>query len=1189
MYSVATRRLSILIVGLVISALAIHAGPSFADSITWNSPSGGNWNDALNWDPNNVPDAPSEVAVFPAEGGTFDTNLNTSVNIGGLDFLNSYATLILAGSLTVSGEGAIVENQGTIRSGGGTSLTGLVHNATEGLIEVKPGHAIYLYGPTVTNDGTMRINPDQSSTDAYLYIAAAGMTIDGSGELVLSTGGTPADANLASWYGSFYNGADHTIRGEGRVSTSLHNYGTISGDVPGRALVLVSEAKTNEGTFEATGGGTLQILNGPITQTAVGRIFANGGTVELNGASVTSGRLESAMGSAVRTTGTTYLYGITNEGEYELAGGTACYLYGPTVTNDGTMTINADATDTNTYLYIASYNLALEGSGDIVLQAPGNGANAQVADWYGSFVQGPLHTIHGSGTIGVAFSNDGLVSGDDPAGALVLSGAAKTNQGTLDSSSGGTLTISGVQITQTGAGRIVAGTGATTQLTGGARVISGGLENLGGTLETVGTTFLEGVSVAGEYDLGDGTTTYIYGASTNDGTIVVHDGGSAPNTVLYVATYGARLDGSGDLDLRASGELEDAAIYSYYGSLIQGPAHTIHGTGRIDVTLTNEGTVVADDEGGVLQLNAEAKTNKGLMAATNGGTLLLTSTNVTQDGGRFLADGGTVEIGASATVTGGSFETANDGVTSTSGTSYLHSVTNEGRLDHNAGAVVFFYENMANNGTWTVNPAGTTATTVIYTATYGGRLDGTGELVLNAVGALDNATIYSYYGNLTQGAGHTIRGRGRIATTLTNEGNVIADINGSTLRLDAEGKSNAGLFRATNGGTLEVLVTTPNSGTAEAMAGGLLRFSTPPANYASGTLTGGTWKASGGGTLRLDGCAISTLNAQVYVDGATSHFDGDGSGTAALAGLHTIQEKGFLSISGGYDLSTPGGLVSSGDIVIGPGTTLTVNGRFEHTPSAARSCRSVIDGVLAPADSVVVDGGWLVGNGMVMADVLNTCRANPGNPIGTLTIDGNYEQAGSGELYIDLAGTEEGSYDRLAVTGEARLAGTLLVDGAEGFGAQDGDSFVILTCGSRVGEFDNVFACPAPGVCMQVVYEADRVIVVGHDVAPAGIGDDGPEAILPTALHLSSRMGPSGASQLRLDLPEPSRVSLDVFDGSGRRVDLVHEGELPAGSHEFTWTGRGAGRVASGMYFVRARVETREDSRVLTTRALVVR
>lgn len=58
---------------------------------------------------------------------------------------------------------------------------------------------------------------------------------------------------------------------------------------------------------------------------------------------------------------------------------------------------------------------------------------------------------------------------------------------------------------------------------------------------------------------------------------------------------------------------------------------------------------------------------------------------------------------------------------------------------------------------------------------------------------------------------------------------------------------------------------------------------------------------------------------------------------------------------------------------------------------------------------------------------------------------------------------------------------------------------------------------------------------------------------------------------LRFALPRPGRVSLAVFDPSGRRVRQLAEGDTEAGPHAVVWDGRddAGSRVGSGLYFVR--------------------
>ena len=69
------------------------------------------------------------------------------------------------------------------------------------------------------------------------------------------------------------------------------------------------------------------------------------------------------------------------------------------------------------------------------------------------------------------------------------------------------------------------------------------------------------------------------------------------------------------------------------------------------------------------------------------------------------------------------------------------------------------------------------------------------------------------------------------------------------------------------------------------------------------------------------------------------------------------------------------------------------------------------------------------------------------------------------------------------------------------------------------------------------------------------------------------RPNPFGADlAVRYDLPEPTPVTVDVYDAAGRRVArLLGGGMQPAGQHRVTWNGAdGRGRpVGSGIYFIR--------------------
>ncbi|MBD3368458.1 MAG: hypothetical protein GF405_09860 [Candidatus Eisenbacteria bacterium] len=76
----------------------------------------------------------------------------------------------------------------------------------------------------------------------------------------------------------------------------------------------------------------------------------------------------------------------------------------------------------------------------------------------------------------------------------------------------------------------------------------------------------------------------------------------------------------------------------------------------------------------------------------------------------------------------------------------------------------------------------------------------------------------------------------------------------------------------------------------------------------------------------------------------------------------------------------------------------------------------------------------------------------------------------------------------------------------------------------------------------------------------------------PNAATLSLAATPAvGSARMALQLPEPGRATVTVYDASGRRVATPLDRDLPAGPTEVTWNGNTADgrRVSSGVYFFR--------------------
>ena len=87
----------------------------------------------------------------------------------------------------------------------------------------------------------------------------------------------------------------------------------------------------------------------------------------------------------------------------------------------------------------------------------------------------------------------------------------------------------------------------------------------------------------------------------------------------------------------------------------------------------------------------------------------------------------------------------------------------------------------------------------------------------------------------------------------------------------------------------------------------------------------------------------------------------------------------------------------------------------------------------------------------------------PGHSPGVATFDGDVAFSATARLEIELAGTTPGTeYDVVNVGGRATLGGTLQVVLLGGFVPQAGDSFRVLTYGSRAGDFDRYLGLDLP-------------------------------------------------------------------------------------------------------------------------------
>jgi hypothetical protein len=305
--------------------------------------------------------------------------------------------------------------------------------------------------------------------------------------------------------------------------------------------------------------------------------------------------------------------------------------------------------------------------------------------------------------------------------------------------------------------------------------------------------------------------------------------------------------------------------------------------------------------------------------------------------------------------------------------------------------------------------------------------------------------------------------------------------------------NNAGLVRLTGAGSLVTPLgaSFTNTGTVE-VDGGTLSVGTL-SNLSGTTLTGGTYVVRG--ALRFNNADVRTNAASIVLDGPAS-LVANQLGVNALSNLSTNAGAGSFTIQNGRNFTTAGDFTNNGTLGAGAGSAFAVNGaltnlsggtlsggtyliggtlRFNNAAISTNAATIVLDGTGAAAivdqfgndalTNLAVNNGSLSAlNGRNFTTVGNF--SNNGTltlgPASTFSMNGDYTEGGTGTLEVQLGGTvDTGLFGRMVVTGAVNLAGTLTATVVGTYSPTTGDTFTVLTYGSRNGDFDTP---PAKGL-----------------------------------------------------------------------------------------------------------------------------
>jgi len=753
------------------------------------------------------------------------------------------------------------------------------------------------------------------------------------------------------------------------------------------------------------------------------------------------------------------------------ADGTTLDLFGPTLSNSGSMTLNA-ALNTTALELGAGQTLTISGGGSIALS---NNASNVIYGAGATLIN--QETIQGSGTIGgtnglgndqMVLMNSGTINANQSVPLQIdAAEATGTNTGTIEATNRAALMLYS-SLVNTGGTILATGSGSTVQLagatiSGGTLTSSAGGGILGETNSTLDGTTADTltISAGSTFEQVNGDMVFLAGTITDNGNFLMD--GTTKTTILEGTGTEVTLAGTGTLTMANSSNNKiqgPGATFSFINDA------TIQGSGYIGwgkyISVVNNGVINAN-QSSLLEIKPDdGFTNKGMVEATNGATLELYKYHMENASGTILASGtnSQVQINA-ATLMGGTLSTTSGGLIVVSGGATLDgaaslvTLTSGSSLQIPDSQVVNLDGTFTDNGTMTLNSSG--GITQLSVTAAGTTLNGSGTLSLSN----NNNQITGTTGSslttsaIIQGSGNV--GNGQIG--LLNRGTIHAN-QSVPLIIDP---SSTGKFQ--NQGTLQV-----DAGSTLQIAGssgGFRNF-----NPTTGTLAGGIYQVTG--TLQLStpnsrSNNIVTNGASITLTGTSSQILNQSNGNA-LATLASVTNKGSFTLAGNQSFTAAGAFSNAGLLKVSSGSTFTVAGGGSYTQTggattvdgtlATSSTASFRSGSMFPigAGSINFNGGSVFGNGgSLSANVSSSAALTPADSAtttGTLSITGNYTQNSTGALNVRIASAT--GYNRLAVSGSATLGGTLNIGRLGGYIPPVGSTFTLLSAGSVTGQFATV-------------------------------------------------------------------------------------------------------------------------------------
>jgi hypothetical protein len=390
------------------------------------------------------------MLIDGAQAGT-NNNLITATNGANLQInstinQNAATGIVRAGNastVTISGgtiNGGRLESTGTgiVNLVGGAALASTAQVTTGGAMRVLAGNSARIGGGGFVHLGTLTVNESGTFSATSLLASGSPTAVNGNGTIRLNATSDPNVSNTTvsflsraaagnSW--TFASGA--TLAGVGSINTTpTLNTGTYQADVLNGRLVVIGETHTNNGTYRAINGGTIELRGSTINQNANGVIRAEAGSSTLlsTGATVNGGSVTSTGSGFIDWSNNSVLGGtsrVTTSGDLRVAPGQSAIVGASGIANNGVIAVNPSGSFNATSLNAAGPSTQVVGIGTILLNTSSDpGLSNNTVSVLGrtavgnSWDFGTTQTIAGLGSLSAPMTVRGTLSPGATPGAV---------------------------------------------------------------------------------------------------------------------------------------------------------------------------------------------------------------------------------------------------------------------------------------------------------------------------------------------------------------------------------------------------------------------------------------------------------------------------------------------------------------------------------------------------------------------------------------------------------------------------------------------------------------------------------------------------------------------------------------------------------------------------------------------------